>query len=53
MKKNIWKKGWLDKILDQAEKEVKSWPEWMQQPEVRYPMDRHRIPPLKPAQEKT
>ena len=40
---NIWKKGWLEKILDQAEKEVKSWPEWMQQPEMRYPVNRHKI----------
>ena len=43
MKKDIWKKGWLDEILEQAEKEVESWPEWMKQPEMRYPMDRHRI----------
>jgi hypothetical protein len=39
----IWEPGWFEKILEQAEKEVQSWPEWMQKPEMRYPMNRHRI----------
>ena len=40
---NIWKRGWLNEVLDAAEKEVQSWPEWMRQPEFRYPLDRHKL----------
>jgi hypothetical protein len=37
MCKNNWEKGWLDEILNQAEQEVQSWPNWMQRPEYRHP----------------
>lgn len=41
MARNNWGKGWLDEILNQAEKTVQSWPQWMQQPELRYPLNCH------------
>ena len=37
MCRNNWEKGWLDEILNQAEQEVQSWPNWMQRPEYRHP----------------
>ena len=40
---NNWENGWLDEILNQAEQEVKSWPNWMQRPEYRYPFQHREV----------
>lgn len=42
--KRVWPACWLDEILEQAEAEVKAWPEWMQESAMRYPANRHVIP---------
>ena len=31
-----WPEGWFDEVLEQADKAVESWPDWMQRPEMRY-----------------
>lgn len=43
MHRQKWEKGWLDEILNQADQAVQSWPEWMREPELRYPLNRHSI----------
>jgi len=40
MCKHNWEKGWLDEILDQADRAVQDWPEWMRDLRLRYPMNR-------------
>jgi hypothetical protein len=37
MNEQKWEKGWLDEILNQADQAVQDWPDWMRQPELRYP----------------
>jgi hypothetical protein len=38
--KQNWEKGWLDEVLNQADQVVQSWPDWMREPELRYPLNR-------------
>lgn len=33
----VWEEGWMDEILDQADREVRGWPAWMQRQEYRHP----------------
>jgi hypothetical protein len=40
---NNWENGWMDEILNQAEREVQSWPRWMQRPEYRYPFQHREV----------
>jgi hypothetical protein len=37
-----WEEGWLDEVLSQADQVVQSWPSCMREPEMRYPLNRHR-----------
>jgi hypothetical protein len=43
------KKNWVNEVLDSATKTVRSWPEWMQRPEVRAPGGAAR-PHARPAE---
>lgn len=41
-------KNWINDVVDAAQREVASWPEWMQRPEVRVPRHQRRLTKLTP-----